>query len=230
MMAQNAKRPRAQQAFTLIEVLVALAIFAILALISYRTLSSIFDTRERLQKSSTVLRDQALFFARLENDLNAILPRATRNGDGQMEAALVIAIPQNTNDPVIRMTRAGFAANAGSYAAPQRIGYRLKDTTLELLIWDGLDLAPRTEPTAYSALKNIREFRWRVLAKPSDGEAIWQNAWTPNINASAATPQTNAPQLPLAVEVTLTPTEGASVVRLFSLRDVRGASAVGGAT
>jgi general secretion pathway protein J len=213
---------RAQLAFTLIEVLVALAIFAILALISYRTLSSIFETRERLQKSSQVLRDQALFFARLENDLSAILPRAIRNGDGQMEAALVIATPQNTNDAIIRMTRAGFAANVGSYAAPQRIGYRLKDNTLELIIWDGIDLAPRSEPKAYDALKNIREFRWRVLAKPNpnDREAIWLNEWTPN----AASPQANQTQLPLALEVTLSPVEGAPVVRLFSLRDVRGAT------
>ncbi len=206
-----------QQAFTLIEVLVAIAIFAILALISYRTLSSVLDTRERLQKSSAVLRDQALFFARLENDLNAMLPRASRNGDGLMESALVVEAPSNVNDPVIRFSRAGFAANTGAEAAPQRIGYRLNNNQIELLIWDGIDQAPRATPTAHVALKNIQNFQWRVLVRAPNKETSWRLGWQP-------TNTNEIDLLPTALEVTLTPNNGASIVRLFTLREVRGAS------
>jgi len=211
-----------QHAFTLIEVLVAIAIFAILALISYRTLTSVLDTRERLQKSSAVLRDQALFFARLENDLNAILPRASRNGDGQLESALVVAATTNANNPVIRFSRAGFAANSGDEAAPQRIGYRLNENRIELLIWDGIDQAPRAVPTAHVALRDVQNFQWRVLVRAESrvgGQTSWQNSWSPieqNIDALV--------KLPAALEVTVTPTTGAAIVRLFALREVRGAS------
>jgi general secretion pathway protein J len=206
-----------QHAFTLIEVLVAIAIFAILALISYRTLSSVLDTRERLQKSSAELRDQALFFARLENDLNAMLPRTIRNGDGQLEPALVLEATTNANDPLIRFSRAGFAANTGAEAAPQRIGYRLKDNQIELLIWDGIDQAPRAAPTAHVALKNIQAFQWRVLVRTANKETSWRLGWLP-------TAANEVSLLPAALEVTLTPTNGASIVRLFALREVRGAS------
>ena len=204
------------RAFTLIEVLVALAIFAILALISYRTLASVLDTRERLQKRSAVLRDQALFFARLENDLNAMLPRASMNADGLLESALAVEATSNANDPVIRFSRAGFAANTGSEAAPQRIGYRLNNNQIELLIWDGIDQAPRAMPSAHVALKDVQNFQWRVLVRNANKETNWRLNWQPTI-ANEIT------LLPAALEVTLTPTNGAPITRLFALREVRGA-------
>jgi general secretion pathway protein J len=210
---------KAEQAFTLIEVLVALAIFAILALISYRTLTSVLDTRERLQKSSAVLRDQALFFARLENDLNAMLPRASRNGDGLLEPALIVQATSNATDPIIRFSRAGFAANTGNEAAPQRIGYRLNNNQIELLIWDGIDQAPRSTPTAHVALNNVQSFQWRVLVrseKSANKETNWRLGWLPTIDNEIS-------QLPVALEVTLTPINSAPITRLFALREVRGA-------
>ncbi len=197
--------------FTLIEVLVALAIFAAIALISHRTLSSIFDTRERLDLQSTTLRDQALFFARLENDLLVLMPRAIRNGDGLSEAALVVSAATSTaDDAVIVFTRAGFAAGSGTSAAPQRVGYRLKNNSIEMLLWDGLDHAPRAAPHVYPALKNIREFRWRVLPAASDNNAAWRLNWP----AGGAV----ASGAPAALEVTVTPADGAPLVRVFVLR------------
>jgi general secretion pathway protein J len=216
-MRRQACLGRNQFAFTLIEVMVALAIFAVLTLIAYRTLTSVIDTRERLQKMSSTLRDQALFFSRLENDIAAIMPLTIRNGDGQGEQALILLPPSNPNDAIIRFTRAGFAANAGISAAPQRIGYRLKDKNIELLIWDGLDLAPRSEPTAYIALKNIREFRWRALSITNGQNENWLSGWSPSDQAAAV-----STRLPAALEVTLVPEEGAPIVRVFSLRQLRG--------
>ncbi len=203
--------------FTLIEVLVALAIFAVIAVLSYRTLASIFETRERLQQQSSTLRDQALFFARLENDLNALLPRAITNSVNQTEPALrVLAATLSSEDPVITFTRTGFAAATGANAAPQRVGYRLKDNTIELLIWPGLDQAPRAEPASYPALKNIRDFRWRVLPPVVTGlEANWRQDWHAN-------PGSSATSLPSALELTLTPVSGSPIVRVFSLRNYAG--------
>lgn len=209
-MTQNKK----YAGFTLIEVLVALAIFAILALISYRTLSSVLDTRERLQKSSAVLRDQALFFSRLENDLFAILPRQSRNQDGLLESALVVEPTINADTPLIRFSRAGFAANTGTAAAPQRIGYRLNNNKIELLIWEGIDQAPRAIPSAYVALNNVQNFQIRVLNKIGE-QATWLNSWSPTDQNN------NAPvRLPLAIEITLTPINSAPITRLFQLREV----------
>ena len=208
-------KPARQSAFTLVEVLVSLAIFAVLALISYRTLDSLFTTRERLQQSSTLLRDQSLFFTRLESDFNAILPRAIINADNLPEPALQIVAPLNERDALIRFSRAGFVSHSGSSAAPQRMGYRLRDGNIELLIWSGIDLAPRAEPVAHTALSGVREFRIRVLETPRDQPAVWRNEWK-SIRTEDLT------RLPRAIEVTLTPTAGSSLVRVFTLREVGG--------
>ncbi len=220
---QKIQSARSARGFTLIEGLVALAIFAVIAILSYRTLASIFETRERLQQQSSSLRDQALFFARLENDLNALLPRAITNSVNQSEPALrILAAARNADEPVITFTRTGFAAASGASAAPQRIGYRLKDNTIELLIWPGLDQAPRAEPSVYPALKHIREFRWRVLPPPpTTGQvANWQLDWQPNSGSSAIV-------FPSALELTVTAITGASIVRIFSLRNLAGANGAG---
>ncbi len=211
---QHQPQTRRQSAFTLIEVMVAMAIFAVLAVISYKTLSSIFDTRERLQVASSALRDQALFFARIENDLNALLPRPVRNGDGATEPALkILAATQTADDATIVFSRTGFAAASGAAATPQRIGYRLKDNTVELLIWDGLDQAPRALPNVYAALKSVRDFRWRVLEKEriNDPNATWRLDWD---SGNAAT------TLPVALELSITPVVGPALVRIFPLRSV----------
>ena len=66
--------PRRQRAFTLVELLVALAIFAIMSGAAYRALTSMLDSREALQKESRKWRDVALVVGRLERDLE--LPQA----------------------------------------------------------------------------------------------------------------------------------------------------------
>ncbi|MFM7460408.1 MAG: type II secretion system minor pseudopilin GspJ, partial [Burkholderiales bacterium] len=203
--------------FTLVEVMVALLVFAVLTVIGYRTLSSMFDTRERLALQSGTLRDQALFFARIESDLGAVLPRAARNADGVSEPALkVLSAVSSAIDPVIVFSRTGFAGSTGASAAPQRIGYRLNEGKLELLIWDGIDVAPRALPAAYTALKNVREFRWRVL----DTRGNWRADWPARDDSS--TPSFASTALPAALELTLTQGDTPPIVRLFALREVSG--------
>jgi general secretion pathway protein J len=203
--------------FTLVEVMVALLVFAVLTVIGYRTLSSMFDTRERLAVQSGTLRDQALFFTRIESDLGAILPRAARNADGVSEPALkVLTAASSAVDPVIVFSRTGFAGSTGANAAPQRIGYRLNEGKLELLIWEGIDAAPRALPAAYTALNNVREFRWRVL----DARGTWRADWPARDDSS--TPSFASTALPAALELTLTQGDAPPIVRLFALREVSG--------
>jgi general secretion pathway protein J len=210
----TAQRSRSNLGFTLVEVLVALTIFALLSVLGYRTLSSLLDTRERMQTQTNLLRDQSLLFTRMEGDFNALLARPIVNADNQVEAALRIATAQLADEAPLRMTRAGYAAAEGVAAAPQRIGYRLREGNLELLVWDGFDIAPRAAPNAYTALRAVREFRLRVL----DARGQWHNTWPLNTGSDASAMTT----LPRAIEVTLAVEGSAPITRLFGLREVSG--------
>jgi general secretion pathway protein J len=111
-------------------------------------------------------------------------------------------------------SRSGFAGATGINAAPQRIGYRLNEGKLELLIWEGVDVAPRAQPAAYTALNNVREFRWRVL----DASGSWRTDWPARDDGSTTSFASTA--LPAALELTLTQGDTPPIVRLFVLREV----------
>lgn len=199
-----------QVGFTLIELLIALTIFALMAVISYRSLSAIFDTRERLQTESVRLRDLALLFARVDNDMIALLDRPIRNADGLAEAALVLTSQVvNGNRASLSFTRAGFGNTEGIADTPQRIGYRFNNGNLELMIWSSLDQAPRAEPAIYPAIRNLRDARWRVL----NNKGSWQTDWPPAGGSNEV--------FPAAIEWRLTLANGDVINRLFALRDAR---------
>lgn len=211
--------------FTLIELLVALAIFAILSLISYRTLGSLFQTREQLNIQSAKWRDAALFFSRVENDLAAILNRPIRSADGLNAAPLCLfgnVSNAGTGDAALVFTRTGFADSDGRNAAPQRIGYRLNDGNLEWLLWPTLDQAPRAVPAAFAALKNVREARWRALASVAGSgpdELNWRADW-PAASCTSAVPDPKAAIFPRALELSITLNSGETLTRVFALRAV----------
>ncbi len=198
---------RRQRAFTLIELLVAMTIFALLAVISYRTLDSLFKTREHLSVQSSRLRDVALLFARLENDFAAVIERRVRNSNGQLDDALRLSpLLPAANDASLVLTRAGFGGSVGVTSGPQRIGYRLKDGTLELVMWPQLDMAPRVLPEAYPALSDVRDAKWRAMDRAGNLVAEWRST-----GAEGKT------YLPTALELSITLATGEQYTRLFNL-------------
>jgi general secretion pathway protein J len=200
-----------QRAFTLVELLIALAIFAIMAVMSYRTLDSLFQTRRHLSDETARLRDVALLFARLDDDFTTLLDRRTRTADNLPDDALrLTALVPGADDATLVFTRSGFAGSTGLAATPQRVGYRLKDGTLELLLWPSLDSAPRTAPQAYPALGQVREAKWRAM----DRAGNWQNVWRSTPVGGVAAPGA----YPAALELAITLASGEQFLRIFALR------------
>ena len=199
-----------QRAFTLIELLVAMTIFAVLAVISYRTLDSLFKTREHLGTQSSRLRDVALLFARLENDFSALIDRRTRgtgSADSQLDEALRLSpLLPAANDASLAFTRAGFGGTVGAASRPQRVGYRLLNGTLQLVMWPNLDMAPRVSPQVHTALEGVREARWRAMDRAGNYVAEWRST-----GAEGAT------YLPAALELSITLASGEQFTRLFAL-------------
>jgi general secretion pathway protein J len=200
-----------QRAFTLIEVLAALAIFAIMAVMSYRALSAVLDNREQLAAETAKWRDLSLFFARLEQDLDAAMNRPVRSADDLFQPAFSLN-PDSTADSLLAFTRAGYAQAEGGLTAPQRVGYRLRERKVELVLWPQLDMPPRATSQAFTALPNISDIKLRAM----DAQGNWQPRWP--VPGSPAAGGAAAGALPNALELSVTLASGETVTRLFAMR------------
>jgi general secretion pathway protein J len=191
--------------FTLIELLVALAIFAILTGFAYRGLTAMLDSRVALERESRKWRDVSLFVGRLERDLSAALARGVTGASNTPLAPLSSVIESTASPDGIALTRSGSPIQENALAAPQRVGYRLREGSIERLAWAGVDAAPREEPTAVTVLQPVSALGFRFL----DARGEWRSSW--GLPGSAET------ALPAAVEMTLQLVSGEKIVRLVDL-------------
>jgi general secretion pathway protein J len=194
------------RAFTLVELLVALAIFAVLAGFAYRGLQAMLDSREALQKETRKWRDVALFVGRIQRDISAVLPSQAPPGPiVRRPAPLTSVVETTTPSDGLALTRSGNTLQENVLAAPQRIAYRLRDGAVERLTWTSVDPAPREEPAAVPVLGSVSALGFRFLLESGE----WRTNW-------GVTERT----LPAAVEVTLGLASGETIVRLVDLPKV----------
>lgn len=194
---------RNSRAFTLVELLVALAIFAILSGFAYRGLTAMLDSREALQRESHKWRDVSVFVGRVERDLAAVLARNATGASGTTLPALSSSLGTVNEGDGLALTRSGSPLQANALAAPQRVAYRLVGDHVERLTWAGVDAAPREEPNAVTVLAPVRALSFRFL-DPRSGE--WRTAWPGSSNL-----------LPTAVEMTVELASGERIVRVMDL-------------
>jgi general secretion pathway protein J len=188
--------------FTLVEVLVALAILAITAALAYRGTAALVDGEVRLTAEATRWRTLDTVFTRLEADLRQAQPRPVRVGAGHEPAWL--AATEAHGSSAIVFSRAGPEFDADPGTAGQRVGYRVREGALEVVYWPGLDRAPETRETAWTLMRGVARLRIDHLG--TDGG--WRDTW----------PHSGEAALPRAVRIVLALDSGEVVERWVALR------------
>ena len=198
----NPRRIKSASGFTLLELLVALIIFALISVITYRGLTSVLQTRSHLAQENRKWRAVAMLFARIEQDLSQLTKRPVRDAQN-LQAAPFVAQP-NTQDTQLMFTRMGFPEQANALAGPLRCGYRLRGAVVEQIIWPAPDAAPRAEPTINRLLENVAALEFQYLDKSGAGYTLWP---APGTNET----------FPAAVQVNLELKSKELITRLFAL-------------
>ena len=80
---------RAPSGFTLLELLIAIALFALLGLATYRMLESVLRSDEVVRAQEIQLRQLSRAVWRLEQDLIQAVPRPVRDGYGDEQNAFI---------------------------------------------------------------------------------------------------------------------------------------------
>ncbi len=189
--------------FTLLELLVALAIFALLAAMAYGGLRSVLEARASSDAAAARLARLQSTLLMLERDLSQAVDRGVRDAYGDPQPALV------GDDGGLELTRGGYLNPLGGPRSDlQRVAWRLRDGALERADWKVLDRAQDSTPYTAPLLRNVRALHLRFL----DARHRWQPSWPPPADGRTA-----AAGLPLAVEVTLELKDWGTLVRLLPL-------------
>lgn len=192
--------------FTLIELIVALAIFSVVSMLAFGGLLTIQDSREHITRVSTKLAELQMAFTILERDITQVVPRGIRGEFGDPKSALIgggLGVSQG-----IEFTRTGLRNPTGRPRSHmQRVGYTVKDNNLIRLSWLVLDRAQDAEVAEMILLKNVESLSFRYL----DTVNRWTNEWPPNLTDLSEV----SLQIPKAIEVTLNVEGWGTLLRLF---------------
>ena len=201
------KRDR-QSAFTLIEVLVALAIFGIMTIVAYsilgRTLSGAEMLGERMDRLKAVQQTIRL----LDSDLMQAAPRPVRDvlGDGYQPAVR----SSLSSEFALEVTHGGWTNPAGlARGTLQRSAYRIEENELVRYHWRVLDATASNEPIATVLLDDVDSIEFRYLL--NDGEVSEQ--WPP-VNTAGPS---GFRMRPRGVEIVLTLADEGEIRRIVEI-------------
>ncbi len=198
--------------FTLLELLVAIGIFAVLSVLAYGGLRSVLDARAQTDRQALRLGDLQKTLTLLERDIQQLSGRAIRDAYGDYQPALRAGAQSETS--VLEFTRNGWSNPAGARRSHlQRVAYGLREERLLRLSWLVLDRAPDSAALEAVLLDGVRDIALRF--KDEQGE--WHEQWPPidNVgNAALASP-------PRGIEFTIELTDLGRIVRLFPLPAAR---------
>lgn len=192
--------------FTLIELVVSLAIFAVISVVAYSGLRLLVENREQVTASADRLGQLQRAFSILERDLQQAVARGVRDPFGDPRQAML-----SDDLAAVEFTRAGRPNPLGRIRSElQRVGYRVEEGTLMRMGWQVLDQAQEPPLTEQPLLDRVETLGVRFFQQ--DGE--WVETWPP-----AGEPE-DSRLLPVAVEITVTLEDMGELRRLFRLPDM----------
>ncbi|GAA3920159.1 type II secretion system minor pseudopilin GspJ [Litoribacillus peritrichatus] len=180
-------KSKSQQGFTLLEVLLAIGITALIGISSYTLLSQTIRTKESLSSQTERLRQFQLAATMIQNDFRQIGSRVVRDQFGDHLTTLQVG-GYNIHG-FVEFSRNGISnplkLKKSNY---QRVAYKLDEDKLIRVIWPVLDRAADTEPRTQTLLEGIVSAEVKVW----DAEAkVWLSEW-PNSDQTSQTPQTKS--------------------------------------
>ncbi len=211
---------RRQGGFTLLELLVAIAIFALLGVGSYRLLASTIQTRDVAREhDASLLRIQKAFTV-LSRDLTQVVGRPVRNDFGDSEGALILK--NNT----LEFSRQGWPNPLHlPRSEMQRIRYELNAKgELWRMSWSQLDRERNMQPQRSLVLEHVDNLQVKVMESSGQLDAEW-----PLLQSRDQTQTGDAAlaELPFAVEIVVGLKPWGDVRRIFRLPESAGGAKSG---
>ncbi len=198
---------RQQRGFTLLELLIAIAVFATMSVMAYGGLRNVIDNSDASEQSLQRLRDIQTTMAAVSRDLSQIFQRDIIDDFGVVQPYLLTSHP----DRLIEFSRNGRRNPAGLVRSSLvRVAYRLEENKLIRMHWQYMDRAPGTDALETEMLDKVKAVDFRFL----DDKAVWHDQWPP-LNALSATGKVTS--VMKAIEISIELDDLGKINRLYEV-------------
>lgn len=213
--------------FTLLEVLVAITVFAVIAAGVYRVLSAMVETQDRVVKHADAVRELQRAMWIMSSDIEQVVMRDVRADYNDRSAAMV----SDDEDFLLQFTRQGlrnpllfnrsdlmrvaYSLGEEPDAETNRPKNRRSDTESRHLIrhvWGAVDRIDGTPVDKQILLHNVEEVELTFLNE----EKEWGKRW-PKVKPDD---RAHVRELPVAVKITLKTRQFGEITRIFQLGNV----------
>ncbi|MEP5569357.1 MAG: type II secretion system minor pseudopilin GspJ [Halioglobus sp.] len=206
--------------FTLVEVLIALAITAFVSAIAYTSFSTVLSGVESSQATAERVYQVNRAWMMISRDLEQFVARPVRDEFGELEPAMQGGIAARF---ALSFTRGGWHNPVGHARSElQRVNYRIEDETLWRDSYPVLDRAGETITQEVALLEGVEELRVLFLENIAGVDTVgsgseldsrnWPESWVPDTSqpGSVLNP-------PLAVELILQLDDWGEMRRIYAL-------------
>lgn len=161
--------------------LVAVAIFAVMAAMAYGGLSAVLETRDSVTAALERSRNMQMALWRIRRDIEQIVPRPIRDQFGDRQP------------PVFGTPEAGLTLTHNGWRNPlerprsslQRTRYYVdEDGNFVRAYWPTLDRAPETEAIVTTLVEDVTAVEWHYLNRNNQ----WLDRWPPHASGFGTTP------------------------------------------
>lgn len=195
-----------QRGFTLLELVVAIAIFGLMSVMAYGGLNSVLNTRDHADRQADRLAEVQKAFTIIGRDIEQTLNRPVRDNYG---TEMLPLLGSGDGAILLELSRSGRRNPMGQLRSSlQRVAYRLAEKELRRQSWAVLDRSVDSEPQGSRLLTRVKAVELRFMDKGQQ----WQPQW-PSVSAAPGA----APTLPRAVEITLDLEDWGRLSRIFEV-------------
>ena len=205
--------------FTLIEVLVAMAITAVIAVLAYVSLSTVIVGVDSVRREADQINTLNRAFQVLARDIRQVVDRPILDEFGSREAAL-------EGGPLARqmlaLTRAGWHNTVDlPRSSLQRVAYYLEEDRLIRASWSVLDRSGSSEPREVTLLEGVESFDLQFLddisaLRINQGIELDRRLWVDNWLADISQPNVVI-ELPAALTIRLDIIDWGQIERTYVL-------------
>jgi general secretion pathway protein J len=200
--------------FTLLELLVAMFIAAVMFAIGYGAIRQAMNNHGALQEQQARLGELQTAMRVMEQDFVQLAPRPIRQpvGDGWLPALIGQSDPQA--QPVVQFTHGGWNNPSGvQRPGLQRVAYFLEKNTLRREYWTVLDPTLQNTTMKRDLLTHVKTLTFRYM----DVSRTWQTQWPPTAVAGATGQESALRMRPIAIEITVETEDWGKIVRTIEV-------------